>query len=255
MEYKNTSQVWDNIWRDVPSESEDKYHLVTEEKSIRWKRIKKIILEKFGSFKGLKVIEIGAGQGTYSLLFALEGAEVTLLDYSPDAIKIGKLFFKRNHQKANFVMMNALNIDLNKLPKFDVSISVGVGEHFERLDRFKIVKAHFDVLRKGGLAFVDVPNKWCLPYRLHKYLSQKFGKWQFGYEEPYSRFELNKIAKKLGKRFFFIGGYILDTPFNFWDRIRRMLGIKKKDIKDIRFQIGTPLDKYISRTLIAVGVN
>jgi len=251
---KNSPEVWDNVWSEETSPEEDLYHLETHRKSIRWKRLKQEILKRFGTFKGLKTIEIGAGMGTYSLLFALEGAEVTLLDYSKKALDSSRLFFTRHNTKAKYINMDALNLDKKLFSKFDVSISVGVAEHFGGMNRLKIIDSHFKVLRPGGLAIIDVPNKWSLPYRFHKFLSESFGRWIFGKEIPYARTEFKKIGKKLNKRFYFIGGYILDTPFNFKKRIKAIIKIKdKKDISTIKQERGTFLDQYISRTLIALA--
>jgi 2-polyprenyl-3-methyl-5-hydroxy-6-metoxy-1,4-benzoquinol methylase len=254
---KNTSLLWDTqVWTDIPTEKEDKYRIEFEKKSIQWKRIKKTVLKEFGSFKNLKTIEIGAGRGTYSLLFALNGAEVTILDYSQKAIDSSKLFFERNGIKANFITMDALKIDENFAGKYDLSMSFGTAEHFLGEKRINFIKSHFDVLRKGGITFICVPNKWNPPYSVWKFLSERMGRWKFGEEYPFSVLEFKKIQKKIRKKFKYEGVSLFDTPFNILERIDSFFGFKEQyNLKNIHRHIGTPLDGYFSRTIMAVGKN
>tara|TARA_Y100001968_G_C18783814_1_gene447946 strand:+ start:156 stop:434 length:279 start_codon:yes stop_codon:yes gene_type:complete len=90
---ENTPKLWDRLWDNNIHDYEDQLSIATEEKSIRWNRIKQFVLKEFGSFKNLKTIEIGAGVGTYSALMAREGADVTLLDYSNKALQRSQEFF------------------------------------------------------------------------------------------------------------------------------------------------------------------
>jgi len=248
---KNTPEVWDKVWSPL-SEEEDRYYLDKHRKSIEWARIKSRVLKKFGSFKGIKSIEIGAGEGLTSLLFALEGAEVTILDFSPEAIKSSKLFFKRNNIKANFILMDALNLDKKLLSKYDVSMSFGTAEHFSGDNRIKFIQAHFNVLRKDGITFISVPNKWNLIYRLWKFLSQSFGRWQFADEFPFSRAEFRSIGKKLNVKFDIIGGYLFHSHFLIKRRLRKFFGFNQFP-KKVNYEIGTPLDKYFAQTIVAIA--
>lgn len=101
--HKNTPKLWDKVWEQTPTQAEDQYNLRHEENSIRWQRIEKTILQKFGSFKNLRVIEVGAGAGTNAALFAKQGAKVTILDYSEGALARSREFFNRLDLKAEFV--------------------------------------------------------------------------------------------------------------------------------------------------------
>ncbi len=55
----------------------------------------RFILQRMGSLKGKRVLDIGSGLGESSVYFALQGAQVTASDISPEmvslAIKLGKL--------------------------------------------------------------------------------------------------------------------------------------------------------------------
>ena len=226
MVQKNTPELWDTLW-DPVSKEEDIFNLKKEESSIRWRRIEKEVLKKFGSFKGLKVIELGAGGGTNALLFALRGSEVYVLDYSSKALKRSQEFFSRHDIKSNMIMQDALNLDKNLFGKFDVSMSFGLAEHFTGKNRIQIIKSHFDVLNNKGVSFISVPNKWNIPYRIHKSIFEIIGIWRVGEEYPFSRKELKLISLKLGKNINFIGSSFISS-LNY---INPFQIIRKKQIK------------------------
>ena len=250
---ENTPQLWDCVWRPY-TEEQDRYNIIKTQHSIRWKRIKKEIRQRFGGFKGLNVIELGAGQGTYALLFALKGAKVTVLDYSKKAIESSKLLFKRHNCNAKFINSDALNLNKKLFSKFDVAMSFGTAEHFIGKNRFKFICAHFNAVKQGGTVLISTPNKWNPIYSLWKFLSQSFNRWNFGIECPFSRTEWKRVGKILKCNFKFMGGSLFIDTFKTKSRIRKFLGIKEsKDVKKIKYEIGTPLDKYFSRSLMVIS--
>jgi len=245
---KNSPKVWDNIWKNNILPEGDM--LKSEKNKILFKRLKKIIIRKFGSIKNLKTIEIGAGTGTHSLLLASEGAHVTILDYSDSAINLSKRIFKKYNYKAKFIKIDALKINSHYLNKFDVAMSFGTAEHFIGKKRTKIIKTHFDLIKETGMVFITVPNKWNLLYVIHKNLSQFFGKWNFGEEYPFSPLEFIKIGKILKKKFYFTGSTIFSDPFCTTARIKKMVGLNTKQLPEL----GTFLDKYFARYFAAYSV-
>lgn len=247
---KNSPEVWDNVWRDLSLKNKEKILFEREIRSLYWKRMKKILLKNFGTLKGLKTIEIGAGSAVYSLILASEGANVTVLDYSKNAIKLSKSLFKKRNLTAKFLKRDAFKLSKEYLSQFDVSISFGTAEHFSGEKRLDFIKTHFSVLKKGGLAFISVPNRWNAPYRLHKFLSQFFGRWKFGEEYPFSPCEFKKIGKEINQKFNFIGESIFSDPFNILARFKKLLKISDTN-SNKTITIGTPLDKYFARFFTA----
>jgi 2-polyprenyl-3-methyl-5-hydroxy-6-metoxy-1,4-benzoquinol methylase len=249
---KSSPEVWDNVWKRERNNQENKSWLKKVSNEILIKRIKFEILKRHGSLKNLKIIEIGAGSGAVSGVLAKEGAEVTVLDYSKNAIKTSKKFFEDNRLPAKFLLGDAFSLDKKLLSKFDVSFSLGTTEHYLGEDREKMIKIHSDVLNKSGLTFICVPNKYNFSYQFHKLLSEKFNHWIFGQEYPFSSFELKKISKKFCKKTFIIGGYLFKDPFLLSQRLRRILKIESKD--SIKREFSTPLDKLFSPTICLVGI-
>ena len=84
---------WDGQWRSYDGDRYE-YEVVREEQSVRWQHIELTVRKRYGSFKGLNCLEIGAGSGQYFLLFARRRARVTLLDYLKNALDLSRLFLK-----------------------------------------------------------------------------------------------------------------------------------------------------------------
>ncbi|MBI5804741.1 class I SAM-dependent methyltransferase [candidate division TA06 bacterium] len=259
---QNTPQLWDHLWK-INTPEEDIYCLTKEEYTVRWRKIKDRVEKVFGSFSGLKVIEIGAGAGTYAALMARQGAEVTILDYSARALDKAKIFFERNQVKANFILQDALNLPSGLLGKYDVSMSFGLTEHFLGEQRLAINRIHLDVLKPGGVTFISVPNKYSPPYRLYKFVAQLTGKWLVGEEYPYSRRELFALCRKLkteeGQVFgesLRQSGYFMGL-LNPWRLVNKFLlkretveSPAKADISDIKPERPTIWDDHLSYALV-----
>ena len=252
---KSTAISWNKVWESY-SNKKYEYQLALEDHRVRWQRIQQIVLDKFGSFSGLNCIEIGAGSGHYSMLFARRGANVTLLDYSKEALEFCQVVFRDcgiNENQVKFIHMDALNIDQELLGKFDVSMSFGVAEHFEGNDRKTIVKNHFSVLKNGGITFISVPNKGCIPFMIHQFL-MKFVRRKVIEAYPFTRGEFVNITRNCNSgEFSFIGSSIWETynPISFYRRKRGII----QPISKIKKEKRTFLDEYTGREITFVATN
>ncbi|MDQ5950844.1 MAG: hypothetical protein QG639_121 [Patescibacteria group bacterium] len=254
---KNTEKVWDSVWADPHLQSNHKLIVAAEEQTIRWQKISNIVNRELGGFNGLSVLEIGSGTGTYAALMAKHGADVTLLDYSPIALERAQIFFKSLGLKARFVKGDAfaLPTEVTK-KKFDIAISIGLTEHFKGRKRVEINKVHLDVLKKGGLAIISVPNTYNPPYFVYKIISTWLGSWKFGEEYSYTRSELLAIAKMIRGKVLALFGDGLYSSFKFIlpaNFLRRFFGVGfPRNFLEIRKEIASPLDDYLSYSLILV---
>jgi 2-polyprenyl-3-methyl-5-hydroxy-6-metoxy-1,4-benzoquinol methylase len=258
---KNDRQIWDDIWKEIKANiSEDKLMVQREISSIRWQKIEKRVIDKYHSFNGLDVIEIGAGRGENSLLMSLRGANVTLLDYSETALEKAKLLFSNFNCKAQFIKADALNIPPNLLNKFDVSMSFGLAEHFTYPQRQQIINSHYILLKQGGLSFISVPNAFCFPYRLAQMALRLFHKFQL-LEIPFTRSELRKIAHSIGYQPYEIVGSSFFTAIdeflirNAMHFVAKRIGIKSslKRSDNIKEEKETIFDDYLGYSLILIG--
>lgn len=245
----NTSVLWDELWKGKGAQPPTYQTLLAEKHSVRWQRILRQAQDHFGTLKGKRVVELGAGMGTYAALFAMEGAKVTLVDYAPKALTLAKSFFKALHLSATFVLA-----DITKLPStihsFDISTSCGVAEHFLNRQRNAVLDAHIHVLKSGGMTFLMVPNSANIPYRTYKAIAERGGFWPWGEEYPYSHDELIRFAKKhhIHDYGFFGDSYLWSLNY-----FNPLCLISKKFTWFRRFiipqTIGTPIDEKFAYSL------
>lgn len=255
---RNTPELWDAVWNDATSAEEDRFALAHEEHDVRWHRIERIVLDRFGGFEGLRVVEIGAGMGTNAALMAARGAKVTLLDYSTAAIKGSQQFFERNGLVGAFVQADALSLPPELVGAFDVSMSFGLAEHFVEPKRSGIVRAHLEVLRPGGVALVSVPNRYNPPYRIFKFAAELARVWKVGEEYPFSRKELASMCERFDVSEYWFFGDSAAHSLRFVNPVRivrRLTGRKDpKDVRRLRTQKGTSLDQYVAYALVLAAV-
>ncbi len=190
--------AWDVLWRYRPPDSKDDALLAREARSPRWKLIVEKLETAFGSIQDLRTIELGSGRGDLSALLARRGAQVTLLDSSAKALEQASHRFNRLGLTSSYRQGDITGSLDPWRGRFDVALSSGVIEHFNGGDRTRVVRAHHDVLRPGGMAIISVPNAWCIPYRLWKFYLELRGWWPYGLEVPYTGRELIRRARRVG---------------------------------------------------------
>ncbi len=244
---------WNSQWRSYDRDRYE-YEVVREKQSVRWQHIELMVRKRHGSFKGLNCLEIGAGSGQYSMLFARRGARVTVLDYSKNALDLSRRIFEDyeiDGQQVRFIQMDALQMDCSLFNGYDVSMSFGVAEHFKGEDRLRIIKAHYDVLKSGGITFISVPNINCLPYRIYRFIMH-LKKREAIECYPYSKREFQKIADEctMGSCYF-IGFSYRDTynPLAFYKRKKGSI----KEVSRIKKEKPSFLDQYLGRGIVFCG--
>jgi SAM-dependent methyltransferase len=186
---------WEAQWRSEPL---DPAAAGAEERTPRWAAQERLVKERFGAFEGLRVIELGSGRGLNGLLYARRGAEVTLLDNSSLPLAQAEELFR-----AAGTSFEPVQADVFELPEplpgtFDVAMSFGLCEHFLGDRRRRVIAAHLELVRPGGLAFLGVPNRHAPVYRLWMATLKRRGTWPLGTEEPFSPSELAAHARAAG---------------------------------------------------------
>lgn len=243
-----SKKIWDKIWQTTDFDlNQDKKKLRDEENTVRWKKIEKVVKKNFRTFKNLEVIELGCGLGDISLIMKLKKANVTLVDYSQDALDKAKIRFKAHNVMAKFIQADIFDLPKELNNKFDLAMSFGVAEHFKGVQRKKVIKGHQIVLCNNGLTMISVPNKYCLPYRLWKRKMQKNNTWNYGLEIPYTRKELLKLSKELKfKSARIFGGSLISDIDNFLlnNKLRKILK---------NSEIGFIWDNYLAYPIILMA--
>jgi len=144
------------------------------------------------------VLEVGCGSGIRTLALATEchrsSLAATLIDCCPAALAFARKNASETRVACNYVLADGFNLPFPD-GAFDVVWNEGVNEHFYGFKRQQIFKEMSRVCKVGGQVIVMVPNALNLPYRIWKQLLMWRGRWEYGYEKPFSIFELRTRVK------------------------------------------------------------
>lgn len=98
----------------------------------------------------------------------------------------------------NLILRNADILLLKEKLELDVVYSVGVIEHFTSEDTAGAIKAHFELLKTGGIAIISFPTPTWL-YRLSRAVSTLLGLWIWHDEVPLAVGEVAELAAEYGE--------------------------------------------------------
>lgn len=251
------AEGWGKIWS--PGEIDIEDIVRTHEKTVLCGKILRYLETHLGSLSGAKTIEIGCGSAIYSLIFARLGANITLLDYSADALRIAASNARRLGVEATLVQADAFAPPFRP-GEFDMALSFGTVEHYRQPKRFGICESHATMVKRGGVVLIETPNFAFLPHEVLKRILQMRGKWAFGFEKGFSRLEMSRLARHLQLRHPEIVGSSLRSDLAHYSRIvrnsstmRRMIG-ESKERELVDHQRATRLDDYLGRSIALLGV-
>lgn len=150
---------------------------------------------------GLRILEVGCGSGTrtLALLKDFEGKhfKAVFVDLSIPALSFTKRTSYKYKITADFILANGLRLPFPD-EKFDIVWNEGVNEHFKDEERQKIFDEMARVCKKEGEVIVIVPNALNLPYRITKKVLEMRNTWEYGFEKPYTVFELKRRMSAAG---------------------------------------------------------
>ncbi len=199
MAQSQTTAMWDEWKHFQVTPSLIRQRVETICSSLGWHDAIATLLEKKIPFDGLKVAELGCGTGTFSLCFALLGADVTLVDTSEDALKVAEAFFCACGLDAHYRQVDILKgLPSDMLGRYDLVTSGGLIEHFTADDRLLSIRQHGRLLSPRGFTMMAVPNRYSPFYRMIRWYRERTRTWSMDVEVPYSRGELLRLAKTAG---------------------------------------------------------
>jgi S-adenosylmethionine-dependent methyltransferase len=120
-------------------------------------------LDSVKPLKGLRILEIGCGNGSSTVALAEQGAIVTAIDVDDSLLSDAKIRCGLYGLNVNFHLINATEINRVLVDEvFDIVIFMASLEHMTLEERLQSMKVAYELLPKGGL--------WCIvgtPNRLH----------------------------------------------------------------------------------------
>lgn len=173
-----------------------------------WQEVIRIFSEKGIPVDKLNIAEVGCGTGTMSLTFALMGASVTLIDFNEKVLERAGNIYNLYNCQAKFVKADCLHLPPKEvIDAFDLVISVGLAEHFTGEYRKKCIAYHGQLLKKGGVALIAVPNCLSPFYQMIRFIREFRRTWDIDVEVPFSNTELKKLAGEMGFTDSYVIGY------------------------------------------------
>lgn len=116
--------------------------------------------------KGEACLELGSGTGALSVVLALQGRKVLLLDLSHDSQDFAKRLFQKLGLAGTFIHTHILTAIPLEDDSCDCVWTSGVLEHFGTPELTHIMRESASVTRATVISLV--PNTASVPYRLGK---------------------------------------------------------------------------------------
>lgn len=193
-------KMWDALWDKTGQRDANHLRLEVEceERSIRCRHILTYMTTQGMSPASMSVVEVGSGSGIYSTILARRGAKVTALDQSRIALDRVSERGEALAVEISTMEGDAKEVSRDHAGQFDMAMSFGTVEHFREPQRFEMCKAHWDLVRPGGIVVISVPNILFLPHEILKIILRMRGKWFLGYEGSFTPWELERVGRRLG---------------------------------------------------------
>ena len=129
---------------------------------------------------GGRILEAGAGGGQQSMALARSGRfELTLMDFSAEALEQARRWFGRVGVAAQFVQQDVM---LAGSAEFDLVFNAGVLEHYTHQEQVALLQGMASRSRRYVL--VLVPNRHCYWYWIWRLAVTGGGSWPYGKEIP-----------------------------------------------------------------------
>jgi SAM-dependent methyltransferase len=168
-----------------PEAYENRYKTVPREIYLRkhWQPIISEFINKY--CKNKDILDLGCGYGRYIGIIGKCAKNVTGLDNSVRWLD----YARQHHPGIEFILGDARAISLKK--EFDAIVSIGLLEY---VDRGKVLKEIYRLLKPDGICIISVPNKYSfsrVPVILYRRLLNKNGPQEPSFGQMASLFKKN----------------------------------------------------------------
>ena len=212
---QHTKQVWEQFW-DEKKQVEEVYS--NSDRIIRQ-------LEALGELSGKYIMEVGAGTGRDGFRLVDAGARVILLDYADNSLRVMKNLAEKAGKDVLLIKGDAFHLPF-KTDSLDIVFHQGLLEHFTNPQ--DILAENYRVLKRGGLALADVPQKYH-PYTVVKHILIWLKKWFAGWETEFSRKQLEGLFRQVG--------FGIHSVYGDWMRPSFVYRVLREILKKIKIRL------------------
>jgi SAM-dependent methyltransferase len=185
---RSTPDHWERYWRDQAAAD-----AAGLEAYPNHERLVAACVE-IGGLAGARVLEVGAGSGQAAVELAQAGADVTVVDYVESSLDVVRRYAADAGVRLGLVRGDAFALPFGDA-RFDFVVHQGLLEHFR--NPVELLAENCRVLRPGGCAVVDVPQRWH-PYTPVKRTLIAMDRWFAGWETSYTIGELSAQLDQAG---------------------------------------------------------
>ncbi len=121
-------------------------------------------IKKFVDLTNKKIVDVGCGGGILSEALSLEGAHLTGIDLSSQAIEVAKLHLYESKLNIDYRCCPLNEFALQNINSYDVVVCMEMLEHVTNYE--DIIKQCSLVLKTGGMAFFSTINRGFKSYIL-----------------------------------------------------------------------------------------
>src|SRR5262249_9108954 len=116
---------------------------------IGWLAASGEIMRILGPLEDKGILELGCGNGRFSVFLAKQGAKVTGVDIGPDLIAAANAIAKINQVDCEFQTTNITSLPFES-KTYDVVIGIAILHHLSKADVSKALSEAYRVLNKAG---------------------------------------------------------------------------------------------------------
>lgn len=161
---------WDSYARLIDARKEaDEWRLLRETRETHWR-------ELFSVGADDKVLDAGCGNGDYTMLALREGARVWAFDYSEEMVRCTAARVERSNFRAETICRASVTDIPAPDEYFDVVMCLAVLDHVPDADFDRALSELARVLKGGGRAYLNVPNRFAYHWRAGLWLMQRLGR-------------------------------------------------------------------------------
>lgn len=211
---QHSQQVWEEFWQKQAIENVySNADRITRQ------------IQQLGDCRGKIIMEIGAGSGRDGFQLVDLGATVIFLDYAESSLRLIEQLSQKLKKPVHLVRGDAFHLPF-KENSIDVVYHQGLLEHFT--DPSGIVRENYAVVKPGGVAIADVPQKYHF-YTVVKHILIWMNKWFAGWETEFSIHQLKHLYRS--------AGFQIQSVYGDWMRPSFLYRAAREALKKIKITL------------------